>query len=128
MTFGEMLAALQRLTATPSEIVWVDGDFLKQHQVLPYFDMPLWWPPRNDYEATINRGGLGGGVGAFTISGEKARSVGFRPRPLDSTARDTLNWYRETFGTWSDTRRPGLSVQREAALLDAWRAARGAPR
>lgn len=127
LTFGEMLAALQGLTTTPSELIWVDADFLKQHEVLPYFDMPLWWPPRNDYEAEIKNGGLGGGIGAFTISGAKARSVGFKPRTLNDTARDTLTWYRETFGTWEGARRPGLSARREVTLLDAWHAARGGP-
>ena len=127
LTFGEMLGSLQRLTATPGDLTWVDADFLRQHKVLPYFDLPLWWPPRNDYEAVIPNGGLGGGIGAFTINGAKARAVGYTSRALDETARDTLRWYREAFGTWEGERRPGLSVERETTLLEAWRAARRAP-
>jgi hypothetical protein len=44
--------------------------------IKPYFDMPLWYPPRNDYDVPNMPSGLGGGVGAFRMSGAKAARAG----------------------------------------------------
>lgn len=124
MTFAEMLYGIKAVTTTPSTLTWVGADFLRSQKVLPYFDLPLWWPPRNDYSDPGMPSGLDGGIGAFNLSGAKARSAGLTHRPFADVARDTLTWYRATFPDWPDGKRPGLTIAREAALLSGWRARR----
>lgn len=125
MTFGEMLEAVQSVTKAASTLTWVSADFLRAEKVRPYFGMPLWWPPRNDYQDPGMRGGLNGGIGAFNLDGSKARAAGLTHRPLTDTARDTLTWYRGAFPDWPEQRRPGVSAAREQELLARWRSQRG---
>jgi len=93
--------------------------------VRPYFDLPLWWPPRNDYAPGNMPSGLGGGIGAFRISGERARSAGISYRPIEQTARDLRAWYEKEMGAWPATGRPGLTVEKERTLIAEWKAERG---
>ncbi|MGE0555136.1 MAG: NAD-dependent epimerase/dehydratase family protein [Gemmatimonadales bacterium] len=120
MRFAEMLYGVKAVTTTPSTFTWVDADFLAEQKVRPYFDMPLWWPPRNDYQVPGVPAGLGGGVGAFALSGAKAAAAGLTHRPLAEVALDTLTWYRAEHGEWPDGQRPGLTAARERELLAAW--------
>lgn len=121
MTFAEMLYGVKAVTTTPSTFTWVDADFLRAEKVRPYFGMPLWTAPRNDYQDQGGRGGLNGGVGAFTLDGSKARAAGLASRPLADLARDTLAWYRGAFPNWPETGRPGPNAAREQELLANWR-------
>ena len=113
MSFAEMLYGIKAVTTTPSSLTWVDADFLRAEKVRPYFGMPLWYPPRNDYQDPGMPSGLNGGVGAFTIDGRKARGAGLTHRPLAVLARDTIDWYRGAFASWPEGQRPGLSAERE---------------
>jgi len=119
MTWEELLYGIKAVTTTPSTFTWANADFLKANKVRPYFDMPLWWPPRNDYNDGTLPSGLDGGIGAFTIKGDKARAAGLTHRPLADIARDTLAWYRKEFADWPDGKRPGLTAAREKELLAA---------
>ena len=121
LTFGEMVATVQRATSSKVDPVYVSAEFLRTKGIRPYFDLPLWWPPRNDYVVPSMPSGLGGGEGAFRVSGERARAKGLTPRPLAETARDLLAWYEKEHGAWPATGRPGLTVERERALLDEWK-------
>jgi 2'-hydroxyisoflavone reductase len=120
--FGQLLYGIKSVTATPSRFTWVDSDFLRAHKVVPYFDVPLWWPPRNDYNDGNVPSGLDGGVGALNVNGDKARAAGLKHRPLADIARDTLAWYRSQYPDWPDGKRPGLTAARETELLAAWHA------
>jgi 2'-hydroxyisoflavone reductase len=124
-TFGEMLATVERATSSNVAPVWVSADFLRTKGVRPYFDLPLWWPPRNDYTLSNVPSGLGGGEGALRISGERARAKGLTPRPLVETARDLLAWYEKAHGSWPETGRPGLTTERERTLLADWKREQG---
>jgi 2'-hydroxyisoflavone reductase len=90
--------------------VWVDPDFLLEHGVGPWMELPLWVP---------------GDDGAFLqMSVAKAVAAGLSFRPVEETARDTLAWAQAT-GAESVTETPygtaGLAPAREAELLEAWR-------
>jgi 2'-hydroxyisoflavone reductase len=125
MGFGEMLAAIASGLNTTIQPVWVDADWLNSKGIKPYFGMPLWYPPRNDYVVPNMPSGLGGGVGAFRMSGAKAARAGLTHRNLADTARDTLAWYeQEHKGEWSEKGRPGLTRVREQALLEEWKSTR----
>ena len=107
-----------------ASFTWVDPDFLFERDVKPWTNIPLWWPPRNDWGGR-SFGGITGGVGAFAIDGSAARAQGLTHTPLPEIARDTLNWYREAFrGEWPEDQRPGLTTVRESELLGEWHATR----
>lgn len=127
MTFAEMLYGIKAVTTSSSTLTWVGADYLREQKVRPYFGMPLWWPPRNDYDVPGMPSGLGGGVGAFTINGAKARAAGLTHRPLADLARDTLAWYHSAFPDWPEGRRPGLTAARERELLAGWRRTQSGP-
>jgi 2'-hydroxyisoflavone reductase len=118
MTIAEMLYGVRAVTTAETKFTWVDKDFLWEKGVKPYFDLPLWWPPDNDYGERTN--GLDGGIGAFNLSGAKAVAAGLRHRALADVAQDTLQWYRSEHNAWPEDRRPGLAAGRERELLEAW--------
>jgi 2'-hydroxyisoflavone reductase len=117
--FGQLLYGIKAVTTTESTFTWADADFLRRNKVRPYFDLPLWWPPRNDYGDPSMPSGLDGGIGALNLNGAKARAAGLTHRPLAEIARDTLSWYRTEYPDWPDGKRPGLTVARERELLAA---------
>lgn len=121
MSFAEMLYGIKAVTTTASTFTWVGADFLRARKVRPYFDLPLWWPPRNDYRDPGMPAGLDGGIGAFTLNGARARAAGLTHRPLADIAGDTLRWYTETFPDWPEAQRPGITAARERELLAGWR-------
>jgi 2'-hydroxyisoflavone reductase len=105
--FAAMLAACGE-----AEITWVDDDFLVEHGVEPFTELPLWIP--------------GPDAAFLQMSVAKAVAAGLRFRPLEETARDTLAWAQEAGEQLVNDRgnrqaRAGLDPAREAELLAAWR-------
>jgi 2'-hydroxyisoflavone reductase len=108
ISFTDMLAACGE-----AEITWVDDDFLVEHGVEPFTELPLWIP--------------GPDAAFLQMSVAKAVAAGLRFRPLEETARDTLTWAQEAGEQLVNDRgnrqgRAGLDPAREAELLAAWRA------
>lgn len=103
---GEMLTTCRRVSQSDARFVWVDKAFLLEHDVQPWVELPLWLA-----------GEESAGFGSVNV--EKAVAAGLRFRPLEETAKDTLQWAKErpTDHEW----RAGLSAEREEALLQAWR-------
>ncbi len=88
-----------------AHFTWVDEVFLTSNEVTPFTELPLWVP--SEFE----------GFNAFNI--DKALSTGLVYRSVTETVRDTLEWAasRPSDYEW----RNGLTAEREAALLEAWR-------
>ena len=42
MTMAEMLNGIRAITTTPVTLTWVSADFLREHQVRGWSDMPVW--------------------------------------------------------------------------------------
>jgi len=108
LTIGDVLDVAQTETATEARFVWVPDSFLLEHAVEPWTEMPLWLPANLDEF----RGLLG-------VRNDRARATGLRIRSLAETVRDVLVEYRHR-----EEKRPlraGLSPEREAELLAAWR-------
>lgn len=122
--WGELHDVLRAASGAESRPVWVPAEFLLSERLRPYFDLPLWCPPRNDLVELRIPSGLQGGEGAFQISGEKAARHGMNYRPWGDSTRDVLAWHEREIGAWPDSARVGLSREREAALLQAWAAQR----
>jgi 2'-hydroxyisoflavone reductase len=104
VAFGEVLAA-----CGDAELVWVDEQFLLDHGVGPWMELPLWVTSAD--------------AGFLQMSVAKALAAGLRIRPLEETTRDTLAWAREA-GAQLVTTTPygsaGLDPAKEAELLAAW--------
>ena len=95
--------------ATP---VWASAAFLEQHQVAAWSALPVWIPAAGDT------------LGSHRRSNARAVAAGLTFRPLRETARDTLAWFESQPAERRARLRAGLSAEREAQLLAAWKASR----
>jgi 2'-hydroxyisoflavone reductase len=94
------------------DIVWVDGQFLLDHEVNPWAgprSLPLWLP-LPEYAGFLSR----------DVSASVA--AGLSPRDVADTSRATLAWLRDHPPAES-ARTAGLTPSDEQTLLSAWQAA-----
>jgi 2'-hydroxyisoflavone reductase len=107
LRFGDLLDACERVAHSAPSFTWVDADFLREHEVNPWSDLPLWTPAGDPHRGTINASSVRGLV------------RGLRNRPLLQTVRDTLAWARVARKRLGALR-AGLSPEREHDLLTAF--------
>lgn len=105
LNIGKLLDVSKQVTGSNVNIHWASVDFLNQHKVEAWSDMPTWVP--DDEE----------GVGFSRVDVSKAIEAGLRFRLLEETVRDTLAWAqtRPADHEW----RAGLTAEREAQVLAA---------
>ncbi|MGQ0553570.1 MAG: NAD-dependent epimerase/dehydratase family protein [Planctomycetota bacterium] len=112
LTMKELLegcvAGVAADATAPASLVWVPADFLAEHEVAPWGDLPVWVPRGPD-------------AGFTTLDCSKAVAAGLRFRPVADTVRDTLAWWRTLPEARRAKVRAGLSAEREAAVLTAWK-------
>jgi 2'-hydroxyisoflavone reductase len=107
LTMGELLEACRQESRSDAEFTWVSEQFLTQHEVSAWSDLPLWVPPSDPSFASF-----------LAVDCRKAIDSGLEFRQVTRTVRDTLAWdiARPTGHEWS----AGLAPDREQALLNAW--------
>jgi nucleoside-diphosphate-sugar epimerase len=88
-----------------AEVVWVDGDFLAEHDVGEWMELPLWF-----HDPAY--------AGLLSVDPRAAFAAGLETRPLAETVRDTLAWV-ESGETPADPP-AGLAREKEQAVLDSW--------
>jgi 2'-hydroxyisoflavone reductase len=115
-SFAELLHGIKAVTTSEATFTWVDTDFLAQHNVRPYAEMPVWMPARGGRE----------GFARFDLTKEIALGLTFRP--LAVTAKDTLDYYHAQTPERQATLRAGIKPEHEAQVLAAWKARPGAKR
>lgn len=105
LTIGKLLEVSKQVAGSDANFRWASVEFLSQHKVESWSDMPTWVP--DDEE----------GVGFSRVDVSKAIAAGLKFRPLEETVRDTLAWAQARPGdhTW----RAGLTAEREAEVLAA---------
>ena len=105
LTIGKLLEVSKQVAGSDANFRWASVEFLNQHKVESWSDMPTWVP--DDEE----------GVGFSRVDVSKAIAAGLKFRPLEETVRDTLAWAQARPGdhTW----RAGLTAEREAEVLAA---------
>ena len=108
LPLGDLLEACRLVSGSDALLSWVSEEFLLEQKVAPWSELPL-WIPESDPDS----------VGFSTTNCEKALAHGLRFRALEETLRDTLAWAQTRPADWAW--RAGLSPQREAELLSAWR-------
>lgn len=115
LSMETMLDACKKGTESDAEFTWVDADFLSEHGVRAWQDMPAW------VSADVE-----GYAGFGRTSRKKAIEAGLEFRPISETARDTVAWYHDRVAKIEEATgqpyrpRAGLSREREAEVLAAW--------
>jgi 2'-hydroxyisoflavone reductase len=117
MTMSEMLNGIKDAIGSKATFTWVPWSFLTEQKIRGWSNMPVVIPDGPD----------NGGFSRRKI--DRALAAGLTFRPLAVTARDTLAWCKTRseaeLKTLSEGGRAGISAQREAEVLAAWKAKQG---
>jgi 2'-hydroxyisoflavone reductase len=108
----EMLTGIATAIHADAKPIWVPTDFLESEKVEAWSDMPVWVPARGDTAGFAKR------------SIAKALAAGLTFRPLDTTAADTLAWFRQQPAERQAKLKAGLTPAREEAVLAKWKSAK----
>ena len=105
LTIARLLEVSKQVSGSDANFRWASVDFLNQHKVEPWSDLPTWIPDNEE------------GAGFSRVDVSKAIDAGLRFRSLEETVRDTLEWAqaRPADHQW----RAGLTAEREAEVLAA---------
>ncbi|GAC1398286.1 MAG: SDR family oxidoreductase [Chloroflexota bacterium] len=107
LTMGGLFDTCKAVSGSDATFTWVSEEFLLEHDVTPWTELPLWVPDTPDMK----------GFDSWDIG--RALDQGLTFRPVEDTVAATLEWER--------TREPGLEPragldrQKEEILLRAWR-------
>jgi 2'-hydroxyisoflavone reductase len=108
MTMGEMVRTCRKVSGSDATFTWVPGDFLAEHEVHAWSDMPCWIPTNEE-----------AGVGSIQV--QRALKAGMNFRPLSETVRDTLDWWDMIPSERANQpMRSGLTAEREIEVLAAY--------
>ena len=106
-SIGDLLEDSRAVTTADVDPVWVDEAFLTEQGVMAGRDMPVWH----------------GAMGDNGFVGERAQEAGFRDRPERETIRDLLTWWDTLPAERNAQPKAGLSAEREAEVIAAWKEA-----
>lgn len=108
LTFGDFLEIARRTLNPKAELEWVEDNFLLENGVEAAELMP--WHPVT---------AMPGWESFYDLDISRAVGKGLTFRPLETTVRDTFAWDQTRN---DEPLKAGLTAEREAALLAAWRA------
>jgi 2'-hydroxyisoflavone reductase len=103
---GAMLDGIKTALNSNTKFTWVPAAFLTQQKVEAWSDMPVWTGDES-------------GLARTNITRALAKGLTFRP--LADTARDTLAWFKSQSPERQSKLKAGLTSQREAEVLAAWK-------
>lgn len=104
--FQDLLdATVEAVGPADTTLTWVNGHWLAEQGVTGQH-LPLWSEGEDEW--------------TLAASNTRAVATGLTPRPLTETIADTLTWIRS--GAAEPPAGSGLTPDREAKLLSAWRA------
>lgn len=107
---GDMLDGIRSAIGSNATLTWVPQDFLQQHEVRGWQEMPVWVPLDEENRAFMQ------------VSVAKAVARGLTYRPFDVTARDTLAWCKSRPAERQANLRAGIDPEKEKRVLAAWHA------
>jgi 2'-hydroxyisoflavone reductase len=111
LPFREVVETAKVAAGSSQDVVWVAEDFLEKQGVQPWSDLPMWIPAKGEY------------AGFGRMSNQRAIAAGLRFRPIADTARDTHAWVKALpADAPAKKRSSGISRDREAAVIAAWKA------
>jgi 2'-hydroxyisoflavone reductase len=100
-----------RPAAAPTA-TWLPAEFLAEHKVEPWSEMPVWLPAKGDEAAFAG------------TSNQAALAKGLRISPLQKTVDDTLAWHLTRPADEREKLKAGIAPEKETAVLAAWKAKR----
>jgi 2'-hydroxyisoflavone reductase len=106
---GNLLADSLAVSGAEVNPVWVDETFVAQHGLVDSGEIPIWHALS------------GPDAAASSVSGVRARAAGLHNRPIRETIRDLLKWWQTLPEERTGKMRAGLSAEREAELIAAWK-------
>jgi 2'-hydroxyisoflavone reductase len=106
-SMAEFLYGIAGVTTTPLSWTWVPREFLAQHNMRPYQEMPVWRPPTPGFE----------GFARFDLSREVA--AGLTWRSLGDTTLATLAYHHGRPAA-EQKLKTGATAEQEATVLRAW--------
>jgi 2'-hydroxyisoflavone reductase len=106
-SMAEFLYGIAAVTTAPLTWTWVPREFLEQHRIRPYVEMPVWRPPTPGFE----------GFARFDLTREVAAGLTFRT--LADTAAATLAFHHARPAA-EQRLKAGATADQEAAVLKAW--------
>jgi 2'-hydroxyisoflavone reductase len=110
LTMRGMLAGIGTGVSANPPVTWIPARFLDAQKVEAWSDMPVWVPASGDSAGFAKR------------DIRHALAAGLTFRPLPQTAADTLAWFKTQPPERQAKLKSGLTPEREAALLAAWKA------
>jgi 2'-hydroxyisoflavone reductase len=111
LALREMLEGVGAAVHSDAHLTWVSTNFLGDHDVSAWTDLPVWVPGQGDTAGFARR------------NIQRALAAGLTFRPLATTAADTLAWFRQQPADRQAKLKAGLAPAREAELLAAWKTA-----
>jgi 2'-hydroxyisoflavone reductase len=111
-SMAEFLYGIAAVTTAPLTWTWVPREFLAQHRMRAYQEMPVWRPPTPGYE----------GFARFDLSREIASGLTYRS--LGDTTAATLEFHHSRSPERQAALEAGTTPEREAEVLRAWHASR----
>ena len=108
-TMGNLLEDSQAVSGVTVEPFWVSEAFIRDQGAAANGALPIWYPKE------------GPDAMQFHVSGGRARAAGLHSRPVRETIRDLLAWWDTLPSERKEKPRVGLSAEREAELLAAWK-------
>jgi 2'-hydroxyisoflavone reductase len=114
LTMAELLYGIKAVTIAGAQFTWVPAEFLREQKISAWRHMPVWVPDGPNNAAFSRR------------SIAKALAAGLTFRPLAVTAKETLDWNKTRpeaeLQSLAEGKIAGISAQREADVLAAWKA------
>lgn len=112
MSMAEQLYGIRGALSGDTDLrfTWVPVDFLAQHEVQPWSEMPTWFGRGTD-DAVLSETSI-----------ERALAQGLTFRPLAVTTVDVLAWFRTLPAERQQQVRAGIAPEKEQRVLAAWRA------
>src|SRR5438034_9844210 len=102
----QMLDEIKDALHSSAAFTWLPAAFLQQQKVEAWSDMPVW---------------AGDELGLARTNISRALAKGLTFRRLTETARDTLAWFESQSQDRQSKLRAGLTPEREAEVLAAWK-------
>lgn len=109
-TVKQMLEGTRAAVGARATFTHVPADFLAAQKVAGWSDLPVWVPPVGDTAGFTQR------------SIANALAAGLKFRPFPDTVKATLAFYEQQTEARKAELRAGLSPEREAQVLAAWKA------
>ncbi len=94
----------------PPRATYLPAEFLEEHKVAPWSEMPVWLPAKGDEAAFAG------------TSNKAALAKGLKITPLKKTVNDTLAWHLTRPAEEREKLKSGIAADKEAAVLAAWKA------